>query len=78
MFSKYLSHLTLGENWYELGILLDGDIVQHFLHYFIHYFHPTGGDVPQHIILLRPMETSLSFREHEMPIRDVDLLSSVT
>jgi phosphatidylserine/phosphatidylglycerophosphate/cardiolipin synthase-like enzyme len=58
-----LSYLTLGENWYELAIRLEGDIVQHFQHYFFHYFHPTSGEAPHNSIPSRPIETSLDFRE---------------
>ena len=57
------SHLTLGENWYELAIRLEGDIIQHLLHYYFHYFHPTGGEVPQLSIPPHPIEMSFNFRE---------------
>jgi phosphatidylserine/phosphatidylglycerophosphate/cardiolipin synthase-like enzyme len=35
--------LTLGENWYELALGLEGDIVQPFISYFFQYCHPTAG-----------------------------------
>jgi phosphatidylserine/phosphatidylglycerophosphate/cardiolipin synthase-like enzyme len=55
--------LIVGENWYELAVRLEGDIVQHFLQYFFHYYHPTGGAVPPCTVPSHPIETSSTFRE---------------
>lgn len=55
--------LTIGENWYELAVRLEGDILQHFLRYFFHYYHPTGGTVPPRRIPSPPILTSSTFRE---------------
>ena len=55
--------LIVGENWYELAIRLEGDIVQYFLRYFFHYYHPTGGAVPPCTVASHPIEISSTFRE---------------
>ena len=54
-----MSQLKKGENWYELAVRLEGDIVQHFLRYFFYYYHPTKGAIPGHNITSHPMQTTL-------------------
>ena len=53
----------LGENWYDLAVRLEGDIVQHFLQYFFHYYHPKGVIFPPRIIPPHPILTSSTFRD---------------
>jgi phosphatidylserine/phosphatidylglycerophosphate/cardiolipin synthase-like enzyme len=55
--------LIVGENWYELAVRLEGDIVQYFLRYFFYYYDPTGAAVPPSEIVSHPIETSSTFRE---------------
>src|SRR5271170_2069280 len=53
------THLTKGENWYELAVRLEGDIVQRFLQYFFYYYHPKRGAIPPRDIASHPIQTTL-------------------
>jgi len=56
-------HLTEGENWYELAVRLEGEIVHYFVQYFFRYYHPTGASVPQSATSSQPIYPSSIFRE---------------
>jgi phosphatidylserine/phosphatidylglycerophosphate/cardiolipin synthase-like enzyme len=54
-----MSHLTRGENWYELAVRLEGHIVQRFLKYFFYYYHPTKGAIPPCDITFHQYDTTI-------------------
>jgi phosphatidylserine/phosphatidylglycerophosphate/cardiolipin synthase-like enzyme len=56
---RSVTHLTKGENWYELAVRLEGDIVQRFLQYFFYYYHPKKGAIPSRDIASHPIQTTL-------------------
>src|SRR5271156_5835046 len=56
---QFMTHLIKGENWYELAVRLEGDIVQRFLQYFFYYYHPKKGGIPPGNIASHPIQTTL-------------------
>lgn len=63
MYRFSLSPLTSGENWYELALRIEGDIIQHFLSYFFRYYYPSRSSIPPLAIERRPILTSSTFKK---------------
>ena len=63
MYFFHFPSLTSGENWYELAVRLEGDIIQPFLSYFFHYFYPSRSSIPPLPVERRPILTSSAFKK---------------
>jgi len=50
-----------GENWYELAVRLEGDIIHNFLSYFFKYYCPSQSTIPPLSIERRTVLTSDTF-----------------
>ena len=53
----------LGENWYELALRVEGQIVEHFVEYFFLHYFPTGASPPSLNLEHPTTFTRVSFQE---------------